>query len=77
LLIHILLNWLRQSKRIRPAVSSSGLRGNAAWEAAPAAGSAGRAATLPLAALERGYGMLSYIGRWTRQIEERVAQLSF
>jgi hypothetical protein len=54
-----------------------GLRGNAAWEAAPAAGSAGRAATLPLAALERGYGMLSYIGRWTGQIEERVAQLSF
>ena len=50
---------------------------NAAWAAAPAAGSAGRAAALPLEALERVYRMLSYIARWTGQIQERLARLSF
>jgi len=50
---------------------------NAAWEAAPAAGSAERTAALPLEALERIYRMLSYIARWTGQIQERRAQLSF
>ena len=50
---------------------------NAAWEAAPAAGSAGRAAALPLAAVERVCRMLSYLGRWSGQIQERVVQLSF
>jgi hypothetical protein len=49
---------------------------NAAWETAPAAGAAGRAAALPLEALERICRMLSYIARWTGQIQERVAQLS-
>jgi DnaJ-domain-containing protein 1 len=53
------------------------LRGlNAAWETAPAAGAAGRAAALPLEALEGICRMLSYIARWTGQIQERVAQLS-
>ena len=50
---------------------------NAAWEAAPAAGSAGRAAALPLAAVEAVCRMLSYLGRWSGQIQERVVQLSF
>jgi len=50
---------------------------NAAWEAAPAAGSAGRAAALPLEPLERIYRMLCYLARWTGQIQERVVQLSF
>ena len=50
---------------------------NAAWEAAPAAGSDGRAGALPLEPLERIYRMLSYIARWTGQIQERVVQLSF
>ena len=50
---------------------------NAAWEAAPPAGSAERPAALPLEALERIYRMLSYIARWSGQIQERVAQLSF
>ena len=50
---------------------------NAAWEAAPPAGSAERAAALPLNALERICRLLSYIARWTAQIHERLAQLSF
>jgi len=50
---------------------------NAAWAAAPAPGSAGRAAALPLNALERICRLLSYIARWTGQIQERLAQLSF
>jgi DnaJ-domain-containing protein 1 len=50
---------------------------NAAWEAASPPGSADRAAGLSLDKLEGVYRMLSYIGRWTGQIQERVVQLSF
>jgi hypothetical protein len=50
---------------------------NAAWEAAPAAGSPARAASLPLERLERLYRMLSYLARWLAQIQERIVQLSF
>jgi curved DNA-binding protein CbpA len=72
------LNELRQAILRRREELLAELPGmNAAWEAAPAAGSAGRAAALPLERLEGVYRMLSYIGRWSGQIEERVAQLSF
>jgi DnaJ-domain-containing protein 1 len=50
---------------------------NAAWEAAPEPGSASRAAALPLEELEGKHRMFSYIARWTGQIQERAAQLSF
>jgi curved DNA-binding protein CbpA len=50
---------------------------NAAWEAAPEPGLPSRAATLPLKELEELYRMFSYIARWTGQIQERVARLSF
>jgi curved DNA-binding protein CbpA len=50
---------------------------NAAWEAAPAPGSASRAAALPLEGLEGMCRMFSYMARWTGQIQERVARLSF
>ena len=50
---------------------------NAAWESAPPAGAAARSAALSLDKLEGVYRMLSYIARWTGQIQERVVQLSF
>jgi DnaJ-domain-containing protein 1 len=72
------LNDLQQVISRRREELLAELRGlNAAWEAAPAVGSAGRARALPLEALERAFRMLSYLGRWTGQIQERVVQLSF
>ena len=50
---------------------------NATWEAAPMIGSADRAATLPLERLEQLYRILSYVSRWTEQIQERIVQLAF
>ena len=72
------LNELQQVIRRRREELLAELPGlNAAWEAAAAAGSAGRAAALPLEALERVCRMLNYLGRWTGQIQERLARLSF
>jgi hypothetical protein len=50
---------------------------NAAWDAAPAPGSPGRAGVLPLPRLEEISRELSYVTRWSGQIQERLAQLSF
>jgi hypothetical protein len=74
------LNELRQViLRRREELLAELPRLNAAWEAAPVPEAVGaeRAAFLPLELLERIYRMLSYIARWTGQIEERVVQLSF
>jgi DnaJ-domain-containing protein 1 len=48
---------------------------NLAWESAPAVGSATRTHMLPCGRLEQIYRDLSYLTRWTQQIEERVVQL--
>jgi DnaJ-domain-containing protein 1 len=50
-------------------------RMNAVWESSSAVGSAERAA-LPLERLEQIYRTLSYVSRWTEQIQERVVQLA-
>ena len=49
---------------------------NRVWETAPAVGTAGRVAALPLERLEQIYRALSYIGRWTQQLQERLVQLA-
>ena len=49
---------------------------NPAWETAPPPGSQ-RQAALPLERLEQIYRILSYVGRWSEQLQERVVQLSF
>ena len=49
---------------------------DAAWMAAPATGPS-RAASLPLAQLEKAGREFSYAGRWTAQVQERVVQLAF
>lgn len=50
---------------------------NAAWNAAPPTASPARAGALPLRRLEEIGRELSYITRWSAQIHERIAQLSF
>jgi DnaJ-domain-containing protein 1 len=49
---------------------------NGAWESAPPVGAPGRAAALPLDQLEQIYRALSYVSRWTEQIQERMVQLA-
>ncbi|MDQ6632865.1 MAG: hypothetical protein M3Y82_14100 [Verrucomicrobiota bacterium] len=50
---------------------------NPIWDSAPAIGTPQRAAMLPLERLEQIYRILSYVARWTEQIQERLVQLSF
>jgi curved DNA-binding protein CbpA len=72
------LNQLRQQIDLRREELLAELKGmNAAWNAAPPPGSAGRAAALPLERLEQVYRVFSYMARWTEQIQERLVQLSF
>lgn len=49
---------------------------NEIWQKAPPAGAPGRSDTLPLERLEQIYRVLSYIARWTEQIQERIVQLA-
>jgi DnaJ-domain-containing protein 1 len=49
---------------------------NPAWESAPPVGSPGRAGALPLERLEQIYRVISYLSRWTEQIQERLVQLA-
>jgi curved DNA-binding protein CbpA len=72
------LNQLRQRIDLRREELLAELKSmNAAWNAAPLPGSAGRAAALPLERLEQIYRVFSYMARWTEQIQERLVQLSF
>lgn len=51
---------------------------NPVWEKADAdsATGAGRAAELPLERLELAYRALSYVARWTEQLQQRIAELA-
>ena len=49
---------------------------NAVWAAAPQVGDPARVAALPLERLEQVYRAMSYVARWTGQIQERVVQLA-
>lgn len=49
---------------------------NAVWAAAPVEGSSERRAALPIDGLEATYRALSYVERWTGQLQERMVQLS-
>lgn len=71
------LRGLQESVRRKGAALEEELRGmNAAWEAAPVEGSGERAGVLPLGRLEEIYRVLSYVARWTEQIQERVVRLA-
>jgi DnaJ-domain-containing protein 1 len=49
---------------------------NATWDNAPAVGSPTRLSALPLERLEQLYRILSYIARWTTQLQERAVLLA-
>ena len=49
---------------------------NPVWSEAPAIGLPDRVVALPLERLEQIYRVLSYVSRWTEQIQERVVQLA-
>jgi hypothetical protein len=44
---------------------------------APPVGASNRREALPLARLEQIYWGVSYLSRWSEQIQERLVQLSF
>jgi DnaJ-domain-containing protein 1 len=72
------LNQMRQRIDLRREELLAELKGmNAAWNAAPPPGSAGRAAALPLERLEQVCRVFSYMARWSEQIQERLVRLSF
>jgi len=71
------LNQLQQRINAKRDDLFSELRDmNPVWEKAPAVGDPGRAAALPLERLEQIYRVLSYVARWTGQIQERTVQLA-
>lgn len=71
------LKALQERVHARAASLEEELAGmNAVWAAAPSVGSPERAGRLPLARLEEVYRVLSYVARWTEQIQERVVQLA-
>ena len=49
---------------------------NAAWEAAPPPPSPDRCGQLPLEALEESARAMSYVSRWTSQLQERLGRLA-
>jgi hypothetical protein len=49
---------------------------NAVWAAAPAPSSPERVGALPLERLEQLYRAMSYVARWTEQVQERIVQLA-
>jgi DnaJ-domain-containing protein 1 len=50
---------------------------NPAWENAPAIGDPQRPLALPLPTLERIHRALSFLAKWSGQLQERVARISF
>lgn len=71
------LGALQQQIHLRQERLSTELHAmNAAWESAPPPGSPSRAAALPLRRLEEIARDLSYLARWSGQLQERINQLS-
>ena len=49
---------------------------NDTWAAAPAVGQAGRETRLPLSEVEQSYRTLSFLTKWTAQLQEKLVQLT-
>jgi hypothetical protein len=71
-----LQRMVAELNRRRTSLDSALLAMNPAWEAAPQPGDPNRAASLPLDQLEQNYRTLSFLARWTAQLQERIVQLS-
>lgn len=72
-----LLTTRRQIQLQREALLAELRAMNHAWNSAPPVGSRERPGTLPLRRLEEIYRLFSFTGRWSAQLDERLAQLSF
>jgi curved DNA-binding protein CbpA len=77
------LEWTEKLHQLQQKVNglretlSSELQGlNPVWASAPPVGAPGRAAALPLEQLEQIYRRLSYVSRWTEQLQEPLVQLA-
>ena len=71
------LNQFQKALRLKAAVMDEQLKAmNGAWHKAPAIGDDARAQSLPLESLHEVYRTISYLKRWTEQIQERAVQLS-
>jgi len=71
------LETLRRTVEARRAELVATLPGfNAAWETAPPPGDPKRPSALPLARIEELYRALSFVTRWSEQLQERLVQLS-
>jgi DnaJ-domain-containing protein 1 len=71
------LNQFQKELHDKTAALAEPLRAmNTAWQKAPAIGNEARAASLPLESLQETYRTISYLKRWTEQIQERAVQLS-
>ncbi len=71
-----LLGLQQQVNARRDALATELTAMNAVWDAAPAVGNPARREALPLERLEQIYRTLSYVARWTEQIQERMVQLA-
>jgi hypothetical protein len=71
------LQSLRQQVQLKAEALDEELRQlNEVWLSPPPPDSPGRAALLALGRIEEIYRVLSYVERWTAQIQERVVQLA-
>lgn len=71
------LNQFQKTLHARTAALDESLRAmNTPWRQAAAIEEKTRTASLPLEALQETYRTISYLKRWTEQIQERAVQLS-
>jgi curved DNA-binding protein CbpA len=66
----------RQVNTRREALETTLRNLNAAWESAPPVSSPDRMVQLPLESLEEAARAMSYVSRWTSQLQERLGQLA-
>jgi hypothetical protein len=71
-----LMNLQGQVNAMRGSLETVLKELNPAWESAPATPGPGRIAALPLDRLEELARSMSYVTRWTSQIQERLSQLA-
>jgi hypothetical protein len=68
---------LQRQVNLRREALETTLRGlNAAWESAPPPSAPDRKKHLPLESLEDAARAMSYVSRWTSQLQERLGQLA-
>ena len=68
---------LQRQVNVRREALETTLRSlNAAWESAPSPSATDRKTHLPLESLEDAARAMSYVSRWTSQLQERLGHLA-